>query len=641
MNFTQQIIESFSASSVERILVIDDAYDPPEFSPEISGDLLEILSSGDLREHVGRDELCEEVRKAAISALSAHEFDDSAIPTATAALYSVFVDGREGSIDPGGTFAAAKASALEAIDPLLELLRQCGSDPAIVTVGMEGADKASEDLRPDLIFMDYFLSPADRTTSAATELQLAEDTTRSVGLLRSILDALAESVPAVVLMSSKEVVDQRDVYLSRLDDRVMALRFGFLLKGWVQGRGQHVTASGDAADVLLDTSGSFDFGRSLETALKAWRAGVDKALEQIDSELREFDVRDFADLLRFRLYDEGEPFSDYLEWFLGESLRAMVDGEVAWTTEEFSRLNDKKLTQGIEGAHPVPSTRLATFFHRIRFNSRKTRPRWRFALGDMFLSSDGKDVRMVVSPDCDLVARRGKHAAKRILTIGGSIRELSDGQALAGELIFHNSTKAIKWNYKDLMAHGFGKKSELDVDGCPYRYFASMRPMPAQAIQKAVLADLSRVGLSVPPSVGVGAPVSVYLRKMVGNQARVEDLGEFRKPQAQVIMPRGGNERRSLVLFTPSFFRELLARLEGLTEDELSCDDRGSLRECLGDKERLREAMLRDGLKLPGEGVFKVAMSIGTPKKKSWLEIVVNLSEDARIHLYGTDPLEQ
>ena len=487
--------------------------------------------------------------------------------------------------------------------------------------------------------MDFFLSPPKRTTKDLTRGQWDGDRDRSINLLKSILAALADKVPAVVLMSSQDVADRKDAYLSRLEDRVMALRFGFLLKDWVQGRGRDLTASGDAADVLMDTSGSFEFGRVLETALKAWKVGAEEALGQLYSDLREFDVKDFAYLLRFRLYEEGEPFADYIEWFLGDSLRSIVDDRVDWRTCEFRRLNDRSLTDAIEGAHPRPSARLAKFFHRLRFNSRESRPRRRFALGDLFVSPNLKSVRMVISPDCDLVPRN--RATTHILTIGGSVRGLDEDHAWAGELIFHNSPRAIKWNYKDLMTHEFGECSSLQVDGKSYAYFASMRPMSAQTIQKAVLADLSRVGLAVPPTVDVGAPVKVYLKRKVGTQGKVEELDGLNEPQAQVFMPRGGRDLKRRVLFTSRFFRELIARLQGLSEDDLLDAHRSYRRDLLAQAEKVREAMLRDGLDLPGEGLHKLRTSVGKPKKKSWLEIVVDISEEALLDLQGTDPLEQ
>lgn len=642
MNYAPQIVETFKASAVDRILVIDDAYDAPELDPQqVGGALLDILSNDNLRERVSEQVLCEGDREAAIEALNDNEWEDDSINTAVAALYRFFVDDRQNAVDPGGAFAAAKGATLDALDPLLELLHRCSDNPRIVKVGTGGALRASGDLQPDLIFMDFYLSPPERTTRDLTKGQWDGDRTRSINLLKTILASLSDNVPAVVLMSSEDVADRKDAYLSRLEDRVMAIRSGFLLKGWVQGRGQELTASGEAADVLMDTSGSFEFGRALETALKVWKVGAEEALIQLFSELREFDVKDFAYLLRFRLYEEGEPFADYLEWFLGESLRAIVDGKVDWRSSEFRKLNDRTLTQAIEGAHPFPSPRLARFFHRLRFNSWERRSRGRFALGDVFVSPDHKSVRMVISPDCDLVPRNNKPAAVRILTIGGSIRGLNEQGAWAGELIFRNSPRAIKWNYKDLRTHEFGDCATLLVDEKPFAYFASMRAMPAQTIQKAVLADLSRVGLAVPPTVDVGAPVKVYFKRRVGNQGRVEELEGLREARAQAFMPRGGKDLKMRILFTPKFFRDLLARLQELSEDDVLCAHRESWRDWIAQSENVRSAMLRDGLEVPGEALHKLQTSVGTPKGKAWLEIVVDISEESLIDLQGTDLLEQ
>lgn len=640
MNYAPQIIETFKASSVNRILVIDDGYDAPEFDPQIAGPLLDILSASHLREHVSENRLCEEDREAAIAALNATEWDEGAISTAIAALYQVYVDDRQDLIDPNGIFNATKGATLNALDPLIELLHSCSDDPKIAKVGTGRALGASRDLQPDLIFMDFYLSPPARTTKDLTKAQWDGDRSRSIKLLRSILSALSSNVPAVILMSSEDVADRKDAYLSSLDDRVMALRSGFLLKGWVQGHGQALTASGEAADVLIDSSGSFEFGRALETALRVWKVGAEEALTQIFAELQEFDVKDFAYLLRFRLYEEGEPFADYLEWFLGESLRAIVDQSVGWESDDFGKLNDRTLTKAIEGAHPFPSPRLAKFFHRLRFNSWERRPRRRFALGDVFVSPNRKSVRMVVSPDCDLVARNNRRAAVRILTIGGSIRRLEENHAWAGELIFHNSPRAIKWNYKDLMTHEFVECSSLEVDGKPYTYFASMRPMPAQTIQKAVLADLSRVGLAVPPTVDVGAPVKVYLKRKVGTQGKIEELEGLKEPRVQVFMPRGEKDLKMRVLFTPKFFRDLLAKLQGLSEGDLLSAHRDYWREWLAQAENVRGVMLRDGLEMPGEGSHNVKTSVGTARGKNWLEIVVDVSDEALIELQGTDPFE-
>lgn len=620
-------------------MVIDDAYDPPEFDPEFGGDLLDILSAGGLRSLVSEELLDEAVREAAIEALDSSDLDNSAIPTAVAGLYQVFVDRRTASVDPGGVFAATKGSALEALEPLVELLQRCQDVSRVVKVGRDDALERSKDVKPDVIFMDFILSPSGQTTTDITDELWTRGGAQSVELLRAILAALSDSTPAVVLMSSQDVAGDTDAYFSRLDDGVMGLRFGFLEKGWVQGRAEGLTASGAAADVLMDTSGIFDFGRTLERALAAWKVGAEEALRQLCVELREFDVKDFAYLLRFRLHEEGEPFADYLEWFVGESLRAIIDDKVDWTVEEFARLNDSSLTCAIEGAHPLLSDRLAKFFHRMRFSARTSRPRGRLFLGDLFMSSDGESIRMVVSPDCDLVPRNGSHAASRILTVGGSVRRLHEGPAVAGDLIYHNDVKVIKWNLKDLMTHECEDLSSLEVGDASYTFTLSMRPMWAQAIQKAVLADLARVGLAVPPTVGIGAPVKVYLRKKVGNRADPEEIEGLKDAHGQVILPRGGKDLQMRVLFTRRFLRELLGRLEELDDDDLLCDHRGHWRDWVERTDKVREAMLRDGVKLPGKGVFNLKTSIGEPVGKSWLEIVVDISAEARIDMQGIDPL--
>ena len=191
----------------------------------------------------------------------------------------------------------------------------------------------------------------------------------------------------------------------------------------------------------------------------------------------------------------------------------------------------------------------------------------------------------------------------------------------------------------DARTRGYGERSTSMAR--PMRFFASMRPMSAQTIQKTALADLSRVALEVPPTVDVGAPVKVFLKKNVDNQAQVVELEGLGDACAQVLMPRGGRDIYKRALFMSKFVRELLAKLEELEEDDLLPDYRQNWRDCIENAVQLRKAMLRDGLVLPGEGIFKLVTSVGNPRRKGWLEIVIDVSDDALINLQGTDPLGQ
>ena len=419
VNYATQIIDSFKASVVERILVVDDAYDPPALSEEHMGELLEVLQRPELRDYVTEDSLGEEDLHSAMEALGEGEHDHESIDDAISSLFDTYIHRRTAEVDPGGQFSRLKDSSLEGLDPLLELLERCGDQSCIRRVGEDAALRVCRELRPDLVLMDFFLSPPERTTGASTRKEELADRKSSIDLLKNILQVDDGVTPAVILMSSEDVQGRAQRYRSSLEGKVTALRFGFLNKNWIQRAGDGLIAVGDAADVLMETSGSFEFGRILEAALRRWKCGAETGLKELYEELRDLDVKDFAYLLRFRLYEEGEPFADYLEWFLGESLRAVVDNKVEWNTEEFSRLNEKELTEAIEGAHPVPSSRIAQFFNRMRFNSRQNRVRVRFGLGDLFIAPDKKSVRMVITPDCDIVVRNGRRGASRLLTVGG------------------------------------------------------------------------------------------------------------------------------------------------------------------------------------------------------------------------------
>ena len=85
-------------------------------------------------------------------------------------------------------------------------------------------------LKPDLILMDFFMSPPDRTTGASTKREEIADRRSSIDLLMSILGIEAEVTPAVILMSSEDVRDRARRYRGSLEGRVTALRFGFLNK---------------------------------------------------------------------------------------------------------------------------------------------------------------------------------------------------------------------------------------------------------------------------------------------------------------------------------------------------------------------------------------------------------------------------
>ena len=190
---------------MRRSWVVDDAYDPPVLSERHEGALLDALQRPELRDYVTEDSLGQEDLESAIEALSEGEFDHEAIGAAISSLFDAYLHLRTAEVDPGGEFARLKDSALEALDPLLELLERCGDGLCVRRVGNDAALRVCKDLRPDLILMDFFLSPPDRAKGASTRGEELADRQNSIVLLKSILQVDGGVDPAVILMSSGNV----------------------------------------------------------------------------------------------------------------------------------------------------------------------------------------------------------------------------------------------------------------------------------------------------------------------------------------------------------------------------------------------------------------------------------------------------
>ena len=274
VNYATQIIDSFKASVLERILVVDDAYDPPVLSEEHLGGLLEVLQGPALRDYVTDESLGEEDLQSAIAALMEGEFDHEAIGDAISSLFDAYIHRRTAEVDPGKQFSRMKNSSLEGLDPLLELLECCGDQLCIRRVGKDAALRVCRELRPDLILMDFFLSPPDRTTGASTRKEELADRKSSIDLLKSILQVDGEVTPAVILLSSEDVQGRAQRYRSSLDGKVTALRFGFLNKKWIRQSGDGPIAVGDAGGRPDGNVGKFRIGRTLEAALRRWKCGA-------------------------------------------------------------------------------------------------------------------------------------------------------------------------------------------------------------------------------------------------------------------------------------------------------------------------------------------------------------------------------
>ena len=376
MGHEKRILDAFNTNGIERILLIDDAFDPPTVSADALGPFVDYLESPAGQAAGGEAGLTAEQMQAALEAALNGTADDEAVLESQAALFRKFASSGDAKFDPGGAFAAAKGATLEVLAPLITLLRKCDKSD-LRFAGLNDALEVFRAFEPHVVFLDYFLAPDIPVTGAASSTAKGKAKKASIDLLVRMLRLPEIETPAVILMSSREMKDQADDFRRSVDkdaeSQVMALRFRFLQKNWVTQDGKVLKIANDAADALLDTTQGFEFGSVLQQALVKWRSGAREAMDAFLDEIGGLEPKDFAYLFRFRLLTEGQRMSDYLEWMFGESLKAMVDETVEWADDSFGKLDDGKLSGSIEGAFEGPSARIARIFDRIRVNHHKVR----------------------------------------------------------------------------------------------------------------------------------------------------------------------------------------------------------------------------------------------------------------------------
>lgn len=112
----------------------------------------------------------------------------------------------------------------------------------------------------------------------------------------------------------------------------------------------------------------------------------------------------------------------------------------------------------------------------------------------------------------------------------------------------------ISWQKKNI------ETIEFDHLGkSPYSFVGTLRPLYAQDLQRTILTDLGRVGLSVAPAMGVSARATVFLRTDNGNPKEMP-LGNPKAADCYVIPGRGGDDK-PIVLFKRSFAAHLVQEL--------------------------------------------------------------------------------
>ena len=653
MKHEERIIEAFKDNHIERILIVDDGYDPPDLSSDRLGELMDFLESTDGASACNDAGLSEKDIESAKEAVSGTETESKILLCVYETLYKHFVDTRESRFDPGMLFQTRKGPTLDGLEPLTGLLKKCGDDVEVRYAGLNDVEEIYELLKPQVVFLDFYLSPDMPKVGSKSQEPVIQDN-GSTSLLKHLLETKKADIPAIVLMSSRGVEDHAEGFRRKVKfqgGNPLALRFRFLQKPGVSAKDKKIDITHEAADALLDTAQGFKFGQVLQRALTKWREGADEAINKIQKEISDLEPKDFAYLFRFRLDSEGESMPDYLEWMFGESLRALVDENVTWDDDDFKSLDDPKLSEGIEGAFEGTSVPIAKIFHRIKIDERKSRRPNRYALGDIYVANNGKSVRTVVTPNCDLVVRKNGTKALSLLTMGGELQTFDQGSTSVDQFIIHNKNPySLKWNPKDLKTYSFEGKESIEEDpDYSFKFVGTLRPLYAQEMQRQSLTDLSRVGLAVAPAMGIDASISAWLRVKKGEGTDFKNLEIEEDAIATILLERGDARLGHKVLLRRKFLHSLFDSLRKVDVATLCTENEPlSDKECVNkfllekSEDHIVNRLLNKGALTKDKGPlgtkFTISEKPDTKKGSPWLQFLLKLSHEAMEELLTIDP---
>ena len=618
---------------IRKVVVIDDAFDPPSLNDSVAGEFLELLEGDKNAAVLKKAGISAEEAEAAREAIASTEYSADELQIVIAKIYSRYVEKFDDRFDPAGSFSVLKGDNLRRVRPLLRLLAKCNK-VSVTRIGSDASNLDFSTLKPDVIFVDYYLD-ASLSSDAEPVAEVGQAARKgALDMLRQVLNDKPGFGPSVMLMSSHSVRKEADAFRKEIreEKKVFASRFHYLSKEELdEEEDGSIKISGDAVDALLDIAQRHKFAGALEQALTEWKEGLDQASATVWDMITEMELKDFAYLARFRLADEGQPLSDYLEWFFGEVLIDGIAQSVKWSDRSFKTLDEgaqkNKPGSQIEGAFDGPTTRIADLYYRTRVNLRTTRRDSDFRTGDLFTNKDRPDELLAtVTPDCDLVLRKNKRKAKRLTVVAGALQSIDAPESSVADFFMKGRKPVnIAWDAKDIRTLEF---DEIGNDG--HKHVGTLRPLYAYELQRRVLADLGRIGLAVAPAMAMTALARVVVARQEGGPMQLE----LPAPDAAAcaVIPRRGSTDKPRIIYHRSFASAVLDALLELPEDQFGSDATSRINSLKQPNNQVLfvDKLCRDG-QLDGEEAFGILSSLQPERTKGtvpWCQILVNHQSD-------------
>jgi len=516
--------EVCDARSVQRVAMVDDIFNVPAVDKldrnAFSAFRAEYNGNADLRRTIGWV-----AGKSPDSLNQFDDLDDDELRPIWKALWHSQLGGRR--LNPTHAnivrelFTQHGDDVLGMLDLVVNLLSLFKRDLGR-TVTVHGTDyDADEVAKADIVLVDFFL---ETNIDQARALELSTEAVRNI---TEAARRAHRAPPSYLLISSRPEEVEIDKFRER--SKLMKSRFRFFSKEALTG------SNVDKLVNLHDLVDASDRAGVVESLLDDWRAGATAAVEAVHERMLELDIADLVYLDCFRLTHEGVTIANYLRWFLTASLHAKVTGTLdkkIWRKGEslklFSVLDDNgeldsaTLVKTFDG----PSDAIARAYGDILFDSSRGAGDDGFPSplamtdlieGDLFVKPKGRDrkgfdgaeVRIVMTPSCDLLPRSkgAAPAAKTVLLVPGRLHVMSDHDLDKDVANFDFvrlkergewRTFQLKWDYKNPISLEW---STITSDGVSkgFRRLGRVRDLYFHKIREQFASLFTRIGTEVPP----------------------------------------------------------------------------------------------------------------------------------------------
>jgi hypothetical protein len=502
------VATALAQKKVERIVIIDDAYDPITVK-SIPSESLEKFW-GEIEED---EALQKELADLGITVSKVGDFTDESLQILFAkfgALQGLKIHAQKilgGAIDA--------RTDVDTIKTNLEELQ--------LAVASAGTSEQLTEQECKIYFLDYYLGSTDSEMDANAAVAAAVARAEQIYALYPD----PQPRPIIILMSSKPLSVQQ-IRDFRKQSRLLGGMFHHIPKH--QLKDKHTLQR-----KMLAVAKSLPVAHAIEGLIAAVERSILTVREQFGASLRDLSLEDYVYIQQLSLKEDGQPFGEYLLWLFSSEFhrRAFEADEVR---QKENLVNELLPNEELPPRQFKPSTDLAAMYKTALFqemsNEVKSHPLSSaeqdyplLALGDIFLN-EKKQLYLVLNPACDLAFSpaskgRGFSPNKSIVLIPGLLHPLA--KTIPNDLLkkprtdffdHAGSTYRIIWDPKRITTREYGEMRDW-IRNNELRREYRLRLTYALEVQQAFTADFGRVGPPIAPPIfdSVRAELYVYDEK--------------------------------------------------------------------------------------------------------------------------------